>query len=76
MADGKEVPDPESEFEDHFDRVDDEDVLASRRLTVGDLGTLSQRIGPEAARAFVRAESLTYHTRVEAARRLGPAALR
>lgn len=53
-----------------FVEVDEVDPHSDDRFLVGDLGTLSGRLGPEKAEA-VASQSLTRFTRVNAARRLG-----
>lgn len=68
-------PEPDAEFEVRFVEIEDFDPFAADSFVVGDLGTMSERLGPERAEAAER-QSLTYYTRLNAARRLGPLALR
>jgi len=58
-------------FESLLTNLDDSDPLSDRRAVVGNLGTLSERMGLEEAEQFVRENSLTTYTRIRAAQRLG-----
>lgn len=64
------------EFEDKLESVlvGDPDE-SDREYVVGELGSLTERLGPERAREYARAHSLSHYVRARAARRMGRAAL-
>lgn len=66
--DGGSVPDKLLDVV--FLEVEEVDPFSEDHFVVGDLGTLSERLGPEEAEV-VASQSLTRFTRVRAARRLG-----
>lgn len=61
--------DIECSFEELFTQFDCGEDTGDHTFVTGSLGTLSERIGPEAAKAYEKANSLSNYTRLGAAQR-------